>query len=39
MIDSEWLTQTAFAGISVSADLHMAAKFVPKTQDGVLPSR
>jgi hypothetical protein len=38
MIDSEWLPQTAFAAISVSADLHLAAKFVPKTQDGSLPS-
>jgi len=39
VIDSEWLTQTAFAAISVSADLHLAAKFAPKTQDGVLRPR
>jgi hypothetical protein len=39
LIDSEWLTQTAFAAISVSADLHMAAKGVPESEVGVAPSR
>jgi len=38
MIDSGWFTQIVFAAISVSADLHMATKFVPKTEVSIVAS-